>query len=239
MGLGDTYRDGHQRLARLATSLDETTLDRYVPLNPAWRIRDVIAHSVGVCEDVLAGNYPDSLDPKRQPDQANARDAWTQAQVDRRRDQPIRTVLAEWDLVATKLEPLLNSDALPAGSQLQTGPPFDVGCHLHDVRHALAQPGDRDAPITRLAFALGRGWLNLRLQSAQLPALRLRTPDREWAVGEGPPGATLAGDGFDLFRALTGRRSRQQVLGLDWDGARMMYLDVLSPYPFPEQEVIE
>ena len=139
------------------------------------------------------------------------------------------------------MEPLLDADTLPAGysPQIQTAPPLDVGCHLHDLRHALDRPGDRDAPTTRLAFAIGRGWLSLRLQSAQLPALRLRTPDREWVTGPGPPGATVGGDGFELFRAITGRRSLEQVLGLDWEGDPTRYLDVLSPYPFPEPDVSE
>jgi hypothetical protein len=42
-----------------------------------------------------------------------------------------------------------------------------------------------------------------------------------------------------LFRAVTGRRSFQQVLAMDWDEDPTMYLDALSPYPFPEQDISE
>jgi hypothetical protein len=51
--------------------------------------------------------------------------------------------------------------------------------------------------------------------------------------GAGPPAATLAGAPFELFRALSGRRSAGQVRSLAWDGDPAPYLDVLSPYPLP------
>jgi uncharacterized protein (TIGR03083 family) len=220
---------------------DEAAFERIVPLNPAWRVRDVIAHEVGVSEEALVGYIPDAEDPKRRPDEARLRDEWTQAQVVRRHDVSVQMMLDEWDVLATNLTPLLNAPALPAGfvPQVRTAPPLDVGCHLHDLRHALGQPGDRDAPTTRVAFAIARGWLNLRLGAAQLPALRLRAPDREWVIGHGPAEATLEADEFELFRALTGRRSRDQVLAMSWDVDPKIYLDTLSPYPFPDNDVGE
>src|SRR3954471_16809764 len=113
MGLGDGYRDGQRRTTILLTTLDVDAFERYVPLNPAWKVRDVVAHSVGVCEEALTGVIPDAQDPKRRPEEARARDAWTQAQVVRRADVPVQTMLAEWDVLATKLEPLLDVATLP------------------------------------------------------------------------------------------------------------------------------
>jgi uncharacterized protein (TIGR03083 family) len=241
MGLGDGYLDGQRRMSTLVEALDEDQLDRHVPLNPAWRVRDVVAHSVGLCEDSLSRNYPDFTNPKAEPDQARAREAWTQAQVVRWGNRPMSQLLERWSAFTSELASLLDAEPPPADlpASIRTGAPFDVGCHLHDLRHALEQPGDRDAPTTRLAFAIGRAWLGLRLRSADLPALRLRTRDREWVLGEASPAATVAGDDFELFRAVTGRRSLAQVLALDWDGDPMSYVDVLSPYPFPEQDVME
>jgi uncharacterized protein (TIGR03083 family) len=241
MGLGDGYRDGQQRTTTLLRTCDEDAFERIVPLNPAWRVRDVIAHEVGVSEEALAGYIPDAEDPKRRPDQARLRDEWTEAQVVRRRDVSVQMMLEEWEVLATNLTPLLNAPALPAGfvPQVRTAPPLDVGCHLHDLRHALGQPGDRDAPTTRVAFAIARGWLNQRLEAAQLPALGLRSHDREWVIGPGPAEATLKADEFELFRALTGRRSRHQILAMEWDGHPEIYLETLSPYPFPDNDVAE
>jgi uncharacterized protein (TIGR03083 family) len=235
------HRDGQERVVALVRSLDEARLHTIVPLNPAWRVRDVVAHMVGVCEDSLAGNFPDFSDPKGQPQQARDRDDWTQAQVERRRDRPFEDVLGEWDTLARRWEAVLGQDPADSGydETVLSAAPLDVGCHLHDLRHALREPGDRDAPVTTMAFAITRGWLGLRLDRASLPGMLMRTTGRQWVIGHRPVGITVGGDRFDLFRSITGRRSQPQVLGLDWDRDPAAFLDALSPYPLPEERVIE
>ena len=164
-----------------------------VPLNPAWRVRDVVAHMAGVCEDLTSGNFPDISDPKQQPQQATVREAWTQAQVDRRRDVPIGDLLDEWDRLARRWEAVLQPRPGRHGSlprSLVTAS-LDVGCHLHDLRHAVGEPGDRDAPTTAVAFAISRTWLAMRLDSARLPAVRMRCADGEWVLGQSPVGNTV------------------------------------------------
>jgi hypothetical protein len=51
--------------------------------------------------------------------------------------------------------------------------------------------------------------------------------------GFGSPAVAVAADPFELFRALSGRRSLAQVRALAWDGNPEPYLAVLSPYPMP------
>lgn len=119
------------------------------------------------------------------------------------------------------------------------GATFDLGCHLHDVRHALGRPGDREAPITRLAFSLARGWLGQRLERAGLGTLRLVAPERSWDLGTGEPAAAVAAPAFELFRSISGRRSRDQLLALDWVGEPEPFLQLLSPYPLPTLAVTE
>jgi hypothetical protein len=63
--------------------------------------------------------------------------------------------------------------------------------------------------------------------------------DREWVEGYGPPAAALAADPFELFRALSGRRSLDQVRTLARDGDPKPYLDVLSPYQMPPSPQLE
>jgi uncharacterized protein (TIGR03083 family) len=235
------YRDGRERLSALIRSAGTGAADRTVPLTPAWRVRDVVAHVVGVCEDSVAADYPDFSDPKRQPDQARAREAWTSAQVARRRDMPMEEVIAQWDVLGPQLEAILDTDTGADGrpSARQLGAPFDLGCHLHDVRHALAKPGDHDAPTTQIAFALARGWLDVRIRTAGLPALRLQTTDRDWVLGAGSAAVRVHGTRFGLFRTITGRRSLPQVLAMHWNGDPSALLDVLSPYPIPKFDVLE
>ena len=217
----------------------DAEVDRLVPVTPAWRVRDVVAHVIGVGEDLLAENYPDFSDPKGMPAQAQQREAWTEAQVQRRRDRSVASLVEEWESLGVEA-------ALAAGPEdtrypflSRIGATFDLACHLHDVRHALGTPGDQDSPVTRVAFWMARSWLDLRLQSAQLGPLRLSAPGRDWDLGGVEPVAVVAAPPFELFRAISGRRSGEQILAMQWTGDPEPLLDVLSPYPQPEVAVVE
>jgi len=237
--LANGHRDGQQRVVRLVRSLTPERLHLIVPLNPAWRVRDVVAHMAGVCEDLTSGNFPDISDPKQQPEQATVREVWTQAQVDRRRDVPIGELLDEWNRLARRWEAVLQYDPAGLSPAALVTASLDVGCHLHDLRHALGERGDRGAPTTAVAFAISRTWLAMRLDSARLPAIRMRCADGEWVLGQCPVGNTVQGDSFELFRTITGRRSHHQLLALDWDEDPTDALDALAPYDLPVHDVAE
>ena len=166
----------------LVRSLDEERLDDIVPLNPEWRVRDVVAHLVGVCEDSLARNFPDFSDPKEQPQQARDREAWTQAQVERRRDRPIDALLDEWDALGRQWEEVLGQDPAESGydESVRTSAPFDIGCHLHDLRHAVHEPGDRDVPTTAMAFAARSRLARAATRAGWAAGVRLLS-DAAWA----------------------------------------------------------
>jgi hypothetical protein len=53
---------------------------------------------------------------------------------------------------------------------------------------------------------------------------------KERRLGEGPEGATLTADRHELVRVLAGRRTREQILELAWDGDPAPFVDVLSEY---------
>jgi uncharacterized protein (TIGR03083 family) len=237
--LANGHRDGQHRVVRLVRSLSPERLDLLVPLNPAWRVRDVVAHMAGVCEDLTSGNLPDISDPKHQPEQATAREAWTQAQVDRRRNVPIDEVLDEWNRLARRWEAVLQHNSASLTPPALVTASLDVGCHLHDLRHALGEPGDRNAPITAVAFAISRRWLAMRLDSARLPAVRMRCADGDWVLGHAAVGNTVQGESFELFRSIIGRRHRDQLLALDWDQDPTDVLDALAPYDLPLHVITE
>src|SRR5947208_14951 len=52
-----------------------------------------------------------------------------------------------------------------------------------------------------------------------------------------PPVGTLDVDGFELFRAMTGRRSEQQIRGYAWSVDPTPYLPVFSFGPFTTSPV--
>jgi uncharacterized protein (TIGR03083 family) len=241
--LAGAYADGRRRLVGLAQGCDAAALARPVPACPDWTVRDVVAHVTGVAADVVHGRYfLGSLDAWRDDRLAAERDAWTAGQVAARRDRPVAELAAEWAGWAATLEPMLaGATPLPAGSPawLRSAPVADLAVHLHDVRGALALPGDRDAAVTALGLRIYARWLGRRLEARGRPALRLRADDREWVEGAGAPAATLAAEPFELFRALSGRRSADQLRALAWDGDPAPYLDVLAPYPLPPSPLPE
>jgi hypothetical protein len=48
--------------------------------------------------------------------------------------------------------------------------------------------------------------------------------------GQGEPGAAVEADAHELFRAISGRRSLDDVAGWRWRGDATAYLPLLSPY---------
>ena len=227
----------------LLAGLDETALAAQVPACPAWTVRDVLAHVTGVAADAAGGTYfSGAADAWSDIRLAAARDEWTAGQVQSRRDRPVEALLAEWAGWAATLEPVLagTAPALPGSpGWLVSAPVADLAVHLHDVRGALRQPGDRDAPVTGLGLRIYARWLGQRLDQAGRPALRLRVAGRERVAGSGQPVAALAADAFELFRALSGRRSLGQVRALGWDGDPEPYLDLFAPYPMPASPLVE
>ena len=241
--LAGAYADARRRLGELLAGLDEAALATPVPACPAWTVRDVLAHVTGVAADAAGGTYfAGAADAWSDVRLAAARDEWTAGQVRTRRQRPVEALVAEWAGWAATLEPMLAGTVPPPpGSPpwLRSAPVADLAVHLHDVRGALGRPGDREAPATALGLRIYARWLGQRLDQGGRPALRLRAGDQDWVEGTGSPAASLAADPFGLFRALSGRRSLDQVRALGWDGDPEPYLDLLAPYPLPPSPLAE
>jgi len=60
------------------------------------------------------------------------------------------------------------------------------------------------------------------------------------ALRQGEPQASLTAPEFELFRVLSGRRSRRQAAGFEWTGDPEPYLDALSIFgPLPDTDVVD
>jgi uncharacterized protein (TIGR03083 family) len=194
----ELYRSTRGRMTQLAVDLDDAALDAAVPATPGWRVRDLMAHCVGVPADVVAGRIDGA-----------GTDPWTAVQVAERDGRTISALLAEWDEVAQQVEPLM--DAVPELGRAV----FDLLSHEHDLRGALGRPGGDAATlaeITEGAVATLAG----RAESSGLP-LRIEVAGSDVTGGpEDAPLRVTAPGGFELFRAILGRRSREQVEAWDW-----------------------
>jgi uncharacterized protein (TIGR03083 family) len=233
--LAEAYSDTQRHLTGLVSDLDAGALSTVVQASPAWSVQDVVAHVTGIAGDLAAGSLPPDLDlveSLRDPMQADRRDSLTQQQVESRRGVAIREVVEEWDGHLGALLPMLRGErpfpqARPFLGQIVLS---DLAVHAQDVRGTLGRPGERGSAGVGVALASYAAALGFKLQALGLPALRLRYGDKERIVGTGEPAATLEADHFEVFRALTGRRSTSQIREMSWTGDPEPFLAHIPAY---------
>lgn len=197
------YRALRARVTALAGGLDEEAALLVVPATPEWRIKDLIAHLAGTNADLLTGRL-----------ERVGSDEWTEAQIAPRRGIPLAELLAEWNAAADGFDTLIPDLPLFERGQVL----FDAETHEQDLRGALGIIGGRDSD----AFEIGWGWaaaiVGQMRDGYQAGALCLRTEAGDEVVGVGDVTSTVTASRFELFRAMTGRRSVVQVKTYPWDG---------------------
>ena len=219
MGLVDA--DAYMALERrVAGLLDSRHADVAVPACPAWTVHDLIGHLAGLCEDWVAHRLDDY-----------ASEAWTAAQVARFSHCPLDEVLRRWSEATGAFVGLPDDPVMGPPARWAFG---DAVVHEADLRGALAaERVPTEAVIMALKGQIAR-WRQV-LGASPAPTLLLRVPDvREWWLG-GPdePGAVVVeAPVYEVFRALAGRRTREQVRSWSWEGDPTPYLDAGLPYPF-------
>jgi uncharacterized protein (TIGR03083 family) len=187
------------RVREVVETADPDALDAIVPATPQWRARDVLAHMVGVTDDVVNGRL-----------EGLASNAWTQAQVDARTERSADDLLAEWDRTSPQFEAMLAAaPAEIAGQAL-----FDAATHEHDLRNALGAPGARDSD----AIYSGWEWIIGARTRAGAHALCFVTDGGDETSGVGETVARIEASRFELFRAVSGRRTADEIAAYGWDG---------------------
>jgi uncharacterized protein (TIGR03083 family) len=164
-----------------------------VPACPGWTVRNVLSHVVGVTTDVLAGRI-----------EGVATDPWTAAQVDARRDAGITALVDEWRANAEAFDALIPAMGAVSGQLV-----FDTWTHEQDLRGALGVPGHRDAPELQLAVDFLCLWWK--------PRLRVEAGTLAFPEPESAPDATVRTSAFEFVRAVSGRRSAEQVAAYEWE----------------------
>jgi uncharacterized protein (TIGR03083 family) len=192
------YAAVRERVSTFLGAVDPTVLDAPVPATPEWRGRDVLAHLVGVNDDVINGRL-----------EGLASESWTAAQVDARRSASVTDLLEEW----AKLSPEFDSLLTAAPEEISGQGLFDAMTHEHDLRNALGVPGSRDSEAVNIAWS----WIAGARTRAGLPAVRMITEVDDVVAGAGDPCATVEASRFELLRAATGRRSASEVAAYRWD----------------------
>lgn len=219
---GAIYAETRQRIAALTSGLSQEQLELAAPATPGWRVRDIVCHLTGGAADFVSGNLGGA-----------GGEAWTAAQVTARGETPYEDVIAEWEKAAAQLEPAFEDGPPQMGFLIA-----DIGEHEHDIRGALRQAGARDSAAVQAGTQVMTGGVSRMLSGAGL-ALRIRSGNQEWELGDGEPGATVTAEPFELFRALAGRRSVQQVAQWRWDGDPSRYFGLMSVFPLRATDLAE
>lgn len=217
------YRDLRERVTELLADRTDAELEQVAPATPAWRVRDVVSHMAGVCDDITNGNMA-----------GVATDAWTQAQVDKRAGWQPTQILDDWTKHAAAVEPQMNAFGQPIGQMV-----FDAWTHEQDMRGALGLVGGRDSSAMEISWE----WF-VQTNQANTPdesgALVLVTEIGEIRLGGDEPVATVRTSRFEILRAVTGRRSRAQLRGFEVDGRPLddfVFLgDIFSP---ADRDIVE
>jgi uncharacterized protein (TIGR03083 family) len=204
------YRALRERVTRLIAATPDDALATVAPATPKWSVHDVLAHMVGLCDDVL----------QRRLDGVTT-DPWTEAQVVARRDRSGRELLDEWERLAPDFEAgMAQLPPVIAGQIL-----FDAFTHEHDIRHALGVPDARDGEALALVFQ----WLVDVRTNTGGRAITFVTEAGPVVAGAGDPVATVRAGRFEVVRASTGRRSASEIAAYDWDPAPDVALLVAAP----------
>ena len=189
-----------------------------VPLTPDWTVLDVLAHLCGLNGHVVAGLREGLGTAERTAEQVSTRAGMTREQI-----------CEEWLGHTDYMADFIRETPL-YGLRLNA----DLVVHLHDVMHGLGLPVDRDDETTvRSGGTYAGRMVDEYVQSANVKLQIDLGAGGRFEPSDAPADATeltLQTTAFDYLRTVTGRRSTNEVLALNWSGDPTPLLPSISPY---------
>jgi uncharacterized protein (TIGR03083 family) len=242
-GLGGVYDGVRRDISELVSSLDERDVSKPVPATSDWTIKDLVAHLAGVAEGALAGNFPrEFFESWGEPEGVRKLNSWTSAQVTDRKEESLETILEEWEKHATALVPMLDGGATVPPEF----PPFadrvmvtDVGVHEQDIYGALGLERHRDAAPVKVGSSSYAAMMDIHIRKAGASPLLLDAGEKKWVVGGDEPDGSVRTTRFEFFRALSGRRSPDQIRAYEWSGDPGPFIDFFYPYGVRADALVE
>ncbi len=210
------YGAAHARLAAIAADLDGARTAVPVPATPGWTVHDVYSHLAAIAVAVAAGRWA-----------GVPGDEETARQVAAGRGRPVADVVAGWSAAVPAVV-----DAARAG-EVSANVAVDAVTHEQDVRGALGLARLPDPDAVRFATARYAAGAARRVAAAGLAPLGIVAVDtgERYGAPDHDAGVVLAASTFELFRVLSGRRSRRQGAQYVWTGDGIgPYLDVLNVF---------
>lgn len=242
------YEQGRARITALLRERGPDVADCRVPACPAWTVKDLIAHLQHVADEYSAGHYvyrslefdqPVHFDP----DRVVYTEEWADAGVAARRDQSLAELLDAWEASAARLYLMMTTAPALAdprdNEMLAWGALGDFAIHYQDLHGALGVPGDREAYCAKLGFATVPAMFVAHAERiGGVRSLRFTTARGDVVIaapGEDGHVPTLDVDWFELYRAMCGRRTREQVETLLEPLDPELYIEAFTMYPFASE----
>jgi uncharacterized protein (TIGR03083 family) len=240
---GAVYESGRKQLETFVRSLSDEDLHREVPATKGWTIKDIVGHLAGDAACVIEGDFPAEFFASfGEAEAVVSLNEWTDGHVTSRRGLALDQIFEEWDTSAAVLAPMMSGDkgwpeGIPwfADRVLLT----DLGVHQQDIYGALGLTEDRDNALIRMGTAGYVATMGFRLPDAGLAPLAVEAGDSARVTGEGKPGATVKASRFEMFRAMSGRRSPEQIAAYDWTGDPEPYIPYFYPYGVRHDALVE
>ena len=219
MSKSAVYQACRERLITLAGRLSAPQLRAPVPACPGWTVKDTFAHLVGTSTDYVRDHM-----------EGAGSDPWTATQVEDRRTANIGDLVEEWEVHAS----LFDKKFERAGNEV-SALASDIWCHEYDIAGALGWRGSRAPERVEWGARAVRAIPRL-LEGTDLPVPTIIADGETVVEGDGP---ILRAHAYDLARMVYGRRSWAQIREMDWDRDPEPYLEHLSFFSAPADDLID
>lgn len=230
----EIYEQLRQDISELVAGLEPQQLELPVPATSGWTIRDVVAHLAADATYLINGDFPREFFEAFGDEAAVITlNAWTARQTEERKDRSLEELLQEWKSSATEVAAMMRGERpwpdgiLPFADRVLV---TDAAVHQQDIFGALGLEQAREAVPIKIALSGYIATMGWRLASAGIPPLRFDLGEKSYTAGEGKPAATVRATRWELFRAMSGRRSPEQIAAYDWDGDAEPYIPYFYPY---------
>jgi hypothetical protein len=219
--LAAIWADTRDRIVELVRALPDDAAGVVVPTVPGTKVRDVMVHLTETATRAAAN-----------PEEVRTR-AFVLPSAD---DQgpTLAELLGAWEKAAQTIEVLIGSDPDLASVMIT-----DAAMSEHDLRTVLDAPGARDDDAIKVALDELSGRFSDRVESANLPPLRVTVEQWGTIAGAGQAISCVVADRFEFVRAMSGRRSTAEIRRWNWGVEPDVYLPVISEAGLPAQEIHE
>ncbi|WP_086740119.1 maleylpyruvate isomerase family mycothiol-dependent enzyme, partial [Streptomyces glaucescens] len=159
----DAWTHSIEAISELVQHLVEADWNRRTPC-PAWSVRDVVSHVIGLDCEMLGDPRPIHTLPRDLFHVTTDHQRYMEMQVDVRRHHTAPEMTSELEYTVIRRNRQLRNDSRDPGTKVR-GPlgaeltleesmrrhAFDVWVHEQDLRTALGRPGNLDSPGAHVA----------------------------------------------------------------------------------------